>query len=78
MKFHYIIILLLSFSATAQTYDVVIQNGKIVDGTGNGWFYGDVGIKGDKISFIGKINASEGAKLIDAKGLVVAPLSRLT
>ncbi len=72
MKFHYLL-LLLSFSASAQTYDVVIQNGKIVDGTGNGWFYGDVGIRGDKISYIGKINASEGAKVIDAKGLVVAP-----
>ena len=31
-----------------QAYDVVILNGKVVDGTGNPWFYGDVAIRGDR------------------------------
>ena len=57
-------------------YDVVIVNGKIVDGTGNAWFYGDVGITGDRISFVGPVGALAGAsasRRIDARGLVVAP-----
>jgi len=53
-------------------YDVVIRNGKIVDGTGNPWYYGDVAIKGDKIAAIGRI-AATGKREIDAKGLIVAP-----
>ena len=57
-------------------YDVVITGGRIVDGTGNSWFYGDVGIRGDRIVRIASRGAlaSSGARLrIDATGLVVAP-----
>src|SRR5256885_6795045 len=57
-------------------YDVVISNGKIVDGTGNPWYYGDVGIKGDRIAAItpaGALASAGAAKRIDAKGMVIAP-----
>ena len=55
-----------------QRYDLIIRNGKIVDGTGNPWFYGDLGIKGDRIAAVGQVIG--GAKrIIDAIGLVVAP-----
>ena len=64
--------LLIAFGACAQQYDVVIKNGKIVDGSGNSWFYGDVAITKGKIVSIGKING-EAKKVIDAKGLIVAP-----
>ncbi len=60
----------------ANAYDVVIENGKIVDGTGNVWFYGDVGITGDRIARIapfGALKNSSAKRRIDAKGLVVAP-----
>jgi dihydroorotase/N-acyl-D-amino-acid deacylase len=60
----------------SQQYDVVITNGKIVDGTGNPWFYGDLAISGDHIARITSAGmlADAGAKeKIDAKGLVVAP-----
>ncbi|HZK78908.1 MAG TPA: D-aminoacylase, partial [Gemmatimonadaceae bacterium] len=63
-------------SAGETPYDVVIANGKIVDGTGNAWFYGDVGIRGDRIVTITRRNelANAAARLrIDATGLVVAP-----
>src|SRR5204863_1531842 len=46
--------------------------GKLVDGTGNPWVYGDVAIRGDKIVAIGKVSGT-GKRGIDAKGLVVAP-----
>jgi N-acyl-D-amino-acid deacylase len=57
-------------------YDVVITNGKIVDGSGNAWFYGDVGIKGDRIASITRRNelaAAPARRRIDAAGLVIAP-----
>ena len=57
-------------------YDVVIINGKIVDGSGNAWFYGDVGIRGDRIASIsrrGELEKAVARRRIDATGLVVAP-----
>src|SRR6185503_13195046 len=60
-------------NADAQQYDVLIINGKIIDGTGNSWFYGDVAIKDGKIAYVGKTNNVTAAKVIDAKGLIVAP-----
>ena len=57
-------------------YDIVITNGRIVDGTGNAWYYGDVGIRGERIARItpaGMLAGARTARRIDAKGLVVAP-----
>jgi N-acyl-D-amino-acid deacylase len=54
-------------------FDVLIANGRIVDGTGNPWFYGDIGIRGDTIAAIGKLNGATARQTIDARGLVVAP-----
>lgn len=55
------------------TYDLVIMNGRIVDGSGNPWFYGDVGIRGDRIVKVGHIGPSRAVHRIDAKGMIVAP-----
>ncbi len=54
-------------------FDIVIHGGRIVDGTGNPWFYGDVAIKDGKVASIGKISPEAGARAISAKGLVVTP-----
>ena len=57
-------------------YDVVISGGRIVDGTGNPWFTGDVAIRGGRIARIapaGMLRAAAAAKRVDASGLVVAP-----
>ncbi len=53
--------------------DLIIKNGKILNGTGNPWFKGDIGIEKEKISKIGKLNVKDAEKVIDAKGLVVCP-----
>src|SRR5213595_2292175 len=53
-------------------YDVIIRHGKIVDGSGNPWFYGDIALQGDRIAAIGNV-AGEARRLIDATGLIVAP-----
>jgi N-acyl-D-aspartate/D-glutamate deacylase len=54
-------------------YDLVIRNGKIVDGTGNPWFRGDVAIRGDRIVAVGRVPSAPAKREIDARGLVVAP-----
>src|SRR5436309_8026798 len=50
----------------------MIRHGKIVDGSGNPWFYGDVAIKGDRIVGVGRVRG-DAKRIIDADGLVVAP-----
>ena len=60
--------------ATAGADDeIVIRNGRIVDGTGNAWFNGDVLVRGNRIVAIGKVDAQPDAEVVDASGLVVAP-----
>lgn len=56
----------------AAEFDLVIRNGRIVDGTGNPWFRGDVAIRGASIAAIGRVDG-KGDDEIDAGGLVVAP-----
>ena len=55
------------------TFDILIRGGRIVDGTGNPWFYGDVGIRGDQIVAVGRLADADATRVIDATGLVVAP-----
>ncbi len=55
------------------TFDIVIRGGRIVDGTGNPWFFGDVAIRGDRIAMISRTSLGAGKVEIDAAGLVVAP-----
>src|SRR5689334_184777 len=57
----------------AAPYDIVITNGKIIDGTGNPWFYADLAIKNGKIVKIGRVDAKNAKRFIDAKGMAVAP-----
>src|SRR5690242_8090165 len=56
-----------------QTCDILVRNGKIVDGTGNNWYYGDVAISNGKIIAAGRNLLFSSAQTIDATGLVVAP-----
>jgi dihydroorotase/N-acyl-D-amino-acid deacylase len=57
-------------------YDVIIENGRVVDGTGAAWFYGDVAIRGDRIAVVaprGTLRAASAKARVDARDLVVAP-----
>lgn len=57
----------------SEDFDILVKNGRIVDGTGNPWFYADIGIKGDTIVAVGRLAEKTAAKIIDAKGMVVSP-----
>ena len=62
--------------AVQEAYDVVIEGGQIVDGTGNAWYPGDVGIRGDRIVTIaapGALADRQAINRIDASGMVVSP-----
>lgn len=64
-------------SATSTApYDVVITNARIVDGTGNPWYYGDVAVRGDRIAMIaprGALAKAAATRTVDANGLVLSP-----
>ncbi len=57
----------------AQSFDIVITNGRIIDGTGSPWYSGDIGIRNGKIASIGNLSAAPRARTIDARRMVVAP-----
>ena len=54
-------------------YDIIIKDGRVVDGTGNPWFRADVGIIGDKIVTVGRIPDNNCRYIIDAAGKIVCP-----
>lgn len=57
-------------------YDLIIEGGRVVDGTGAAWFYGDVAIRGDRIARIvpaGALADANATNRLDARGMVVAP-----
>jgi len=67
-----ILIALWAPSLFAETYDLVIRNGRVVDGTGNPAFFADVAVKDGRVARMGRI-AGKAKTEIDAKGLIVAP-----
>ena len=63
-------------SGDGPQYDLIITGGRIVDGTGNPWFYGDIGIRGERISRMtppGMLAKAEAKQRLDATGKVIAP-----
>lgn len=64
---------LILFMPQTPQYDLVITNGRVIDGSGRAAYVADVAIKGDRIVKIGKVPANAATRTIDARGLVVAP-----
>ena len=60
-------------SAQTTQYDVLIKNGRIVDGSGRPGYNADIAIKDQRIARIGNLANATAAKTIDARGMVVAP-----
>lgn len=78
MRYTLFIAALLAFSLptpqpSPADFDLIIANGRVVDGTGNPWYRGDIGIKDGRIVEIGRLSASRATKTIDATNLIVAP-----
>ncbi|HVD34090.1 MAG TPA: D-aminoacylase, partial [Gemmatimonadales bacterium] len=56
-----------------EAYDLIIRNGRIIDGTGSPWYSGDLGVREGRIAAIGSLADAQAEKTIDAAGMVVAP-----
>jgi dihydroorotase/N-acyl-D-amino-acid deacylase len=67
------LLLLPRVAAQSAALDIVITNGRIIDGTGSPWYSGDIGIRSGKIAAIGNLTAGSRTRTIDAHGRVVAP-----
>ena len=70
-----ILLAVLVFPVAAQddrSYDVIVSGGRVVDGTGNPWVFADLGIREDRIAFIGDLSDAVARRVIRADGLVVA------
>lgn len=57
----------------APPYDVLIKNGRVLDGSGNPWLAADIGIRGGRIADMGRLGNAEATRVIDARGLTVSP-----
>lgn len=57
----------------AQDFDLLVVNGRLYDGTGNPWRAADVGIREGKIAAIGKLAGASARRVLDARGMAVAP-----
>ena len=64
---------LLLFAAATAPYDLVIRNGRIIDGTGSPWYAGDLAIRAGRIARIGDLSGVRARRTLDARGMVVAP-----
>jgi len=73
MKYILMFLLFPIFSFGQTKVDILLRNGKIIDGTGNSWFYGDVAILNGKIISVGNVGTVSANKTIDATGLIIAP-----
>jgi N-acyl-D-amino-acid deacylase len=72
-----ILVLLLGLTAVTSaqdaTYDLIVRNGRVVDGTGAAARRADVGIAGGRVAAVGALDGARAAREIDAAGLIVAP-----
>ncbi len=57
----------------AESYDWVFRNARILDGTGNPWFYADVAVKDGRIAAVGDLQNAEAERIVDAAGKFLAP-----
>ncbi|MDP2948534.1 MAG: amidohydrolase family protein, partial [Chloroflexota bacterium] len=53
--------------------DVLIRNGRVVDGTGSPWYWADIAIEKGRVAAIGGLGQVQASRVLDARGLVVAP-----
>ncbi len=66
-------LLLAPHPAPAQSYDLLIRGGRVLDGTGNPAIFADVAIQGGKIAAIGHLKDASATRVVDAKGKYVCP-----
>ena len=59
--------------AAAADFDTIVRGGRVLDGTGTPWIRADVGIKGDRIAAVGRLDGATAERMVEAAGLYVVP-----
>src|SRR4051794_28590163 len=67
------VFLLVIGTAFAGDYDVLIRNARVIDGSGNPWYRGDIGVKDGRIAGVGRLEGASAARTIDARQRIAAP-----
>src|SRR2546427_11593236 len=62
-----------AFTQPSVRYDVLIRNGRVLDGSGNPWLAADIGIRGGRIVDMGRLGNAAATRVIDAGGLTITP-----
>jgi N-acyl-D-amino-acid deacylase len=57
----------------AETFDILIRNGRVLDGSGNPWYRADIGIRGERIAALGALGGAKAATIVDARDRFVSP-----
>lgn len=70
---HVLVLGLLPAWILGQPYDAVIRGARVVDGTGAPWFRADVAITGERIAAVGRLDPAQAKRVVEARGLVLAP-----
>jgi N-acyl-D-amino-acid deacylase len=75
VKLTALVVSMLLFAAARpdQPFDLLITNGRVLDGSGNPWLREDLAVRGDRIVARGRLTGARATRIIDAKGMVVAP-----
>jgi len=73
MLFRFLWLLFIPCYSSAQEYDLLIRNARVIDGTGAPWFRGDVAVQGGRVAAVGSLTGVSARESIDAAGLALAP-----
>jgi N-acyl-D-aspartate/D-glutamate deacylase len=57
----------------AESFDLLIRNGRVLDGTGNPWYRADIGVRGNRIVAVGSLDGAKAASVVDARDRFVSP-----
>ena len=73
LAFVFHLVALAAPAAQAPTFDILVRNGRVLDGTGNPWYRADIGITGDRVVAMGNLGSAAAKTIIDAKDRYVTP-----
>ncbi|MHB1225153.1 MAG: N-acyl-D-amino-acid deacylase family protein [Gemmatimonadaceae bacterium] len=59
--------------AVAQSFDVILRGGRVLDGTGNPWYHADIALRDGRIAAVGRLDGAQARRVVDVTGLYVAP-----
>ncbi len=69
----FVLVLVLTPTTLHAQYDILVRGARLLDGTGNPWYYADVAVTEDRIVAVGRLEGATARSVLDATGLYLAP-----